>query len=105
MGITTGWNNFKDSIVNGQKRNIKGTTSQIEDKDVLFSFFFVKTIGDGSSSWFVDDSHDIQTGNGSSIFGSLTLSIIEISRDCDNSMSDFLSKVGFSNILFKEKKE
>ncbi len=39
------------------------------------------------------------TGNDSGIFSGLTLSIVEISRDSDDSVGDFLAKVSFSNLL------
>ena len=39
--------------------------------------------------------HDIQAWDGTSIFRRLTLSIIEVSRNGDNSVSDLLSKVCF----------
>ncbi|KAK2555370.1 hypothetical protein P5673_023006 [Acropora cervicornis] len=96
---------FKHTVVNGQQRYIKGSTTKIKHQDILFSLFLVHTISNCSSRGLVNDSHNIETSNGSSILGGLTLGIIEIGRHCDNSMSDFLAKVGFCNFLKEYRRE
>ena len=78
MGVSVGGNNFKNSVVDGQERDIEGTTAEIEDENVLLSFLLVHAVGDGSSGRFVDDSHDDETSDNSGILGSLTLSIVEV---------------------------
>lgn len=45
----------------------------------------------------IDNSHDIQTSNGASILGGLTLGIVEVGRDSDHSMSDLKEK-GFKKL-------
>jgi hypothetical protein len=37
VSITSGGLDFEDTILNGQKRHIECTTSQIEDENVLFA--------------------------------------------------------------------
>lgn len=96
---------FKHTVVNGQQRHIKGSTTKIKHQDILFSLFLVHTISNCSSRGLVNDSHNIETSNGSSILGGLTLGIIEIGRHCDNRMSDFLAKVGFCNFLKEYSRE
>ncbi|RYR60094.1 hypothetical protein Ahy_A04g017188 [Arachis hypogaea] len=71
---------FEDTLLNGEKRDIKGTTTKIKDQDVLLPHagsLLVKTIGNCGSSGFIDDTHHIETGNNSGILGSLTLRVIE----------------------------
>lgn len=50
MSVSVGGNYFKDSVINGKKRYIEGTTTKIEYKDVLLAFFLVQTVSDGSGS-------------------------------------------------------
>lgn len=45
----------------------------------------------------VDDSHNIQSSNGSSILGGLALGIIEVGRNSDHSMCDLGKKLTLSN--------
>jgi hypothetical protein len=79
MGVSSGRFNFKDSVFDRKDRNIESTTSKIEDKNVsLRSDLLVKTISNSSSGWFVDNSKNVQTSDGSSIFGGLTLKTIII---------------------------
>jgi len=98
MSITSSSFNFKDTFINSKDGNIKGSTTEIEDKYISFTFsIFIKTVSNGSSSWFIDDSSNSKTSNLTSIFCSLTLVIVEISWDSNNSILDGLIKMGFSN--------
>mmetsp|Transcript_33377 Transcript_33377/g.45689 ORF Transcript_33377/g.45689 Transcript_33377/m.45689 type:complete len:468 (-) Transcript_33377:106-1509(-) len=99
MSITSSRKDFKDTRVNGQNRNIKSTTTKIVNHDVLFLVFLIKSISNRSSGRLVDDSKNVQTGNGTSVLGGLTLSIIEIGRDSDDSSRDLLSKIRLSDFF------
>ena len=48
---------------------------------------------------FIDDSHDVKTGNDSSIFGGLTLGVVEVGGHSDNGMSYGFTEVGFGSFL------
>ena len=78
MSITICCHNLEDTVINGKQRDIKRTTSKIKNQNILLSFLLVQTIGDGSGSGLVDDSHDGHARNGTSILGGLPLGIVEI---------------------------
>jgi hypothetical protein len=100
MGVTVGSFYFKDTLRNGDEGDIKSTTSKIEDDAVLFFFrLFIKTISNCSSSWLINDSKNIETCDGCSILGSLSLRIIEICWDSDDSRFDILTKERISEFL------
>jgi hypothetical protein len=67
MSVSMGSYYLEHTVFNGKNRDIESTSSQIKDKDILFSFL-VETIGDGSSSRFIDDSDYIESRNDTSIF-------------------------------------
>jgi hypothetical protein len=69
-----------------KKLTVKGTTTQIVDQDVLLLGFLVQTISDGRSGGFVDNTEHIQTCDGASVLGGLTLSIVEVGGNGDNSI-------------------
>mmetsp|Transcript_22622 Transcript_22622/g.26615 ORF Transcript_22622/g.26615 Transcript_22622/m.26615 type:complete len:137 (-) Transcript_22622:393-803(-) len=96
MGITIGSKNLENTIVDSQQGNIKGSTSKIENKNILLATFLVHTVSNSCSGRFVDDTLDGHTGNGSSIFGCLTLSVVEVSRYGNNSVLYILSEESFS---------
>ena len=99
VGITSGSFDFEHSFVDGKERNIESSSSQIEDKNVLFTMaLLVKTISDSSSSRFVDDPENIQTSNWSSILCGLPLVIVEISGDSDDCIFAVLAEERFSGL-------
>jgi len=100
VSVTISSFDFEDTFFNGKERNIKSTTTKIENEDVSFFFALsIKTIGDSCSSWFIDNSENIDSGNSSCILSGLSLGIIEISWDCNDSRFDSFTQVSFSNFL------
>jgi len=90
---------LKDTLLNGQEGNIKGTTTQVENEDVALALrLLVKTVGNGSSSGLVDDAQDIEAGNETSVLGSLALRVVEVSRDGDDGVVDGAAKVRLSRL-------
>jgi len=87
MGVTIGGLDLEDSILNGEEGHIEGTTTEIEDKDIaLLVVLFVETVGNSGGSGLVDDTLDVHASNGAGVLGSLTLGIVEISGDSDDSI-------------------
>ncbi|BAO38916.1 putative uncharacterized protein YAL004W [Kluyveromyces marxianus DMKU3-1042] len=100
MSVTSGSLNFEDTVFDGQQRNIESTTTQVKDQNVLFTFvLLVQTVSNGSGGWFVDDSQNVQTSNGTSILGCLSLGIVEVSWNGNNGIVDLATQVGFSSFL------
>lgn len=98
MSITISRFDFENSFINSKNGYIKSTTSKIKDKNILFGFdLFVKTVSHSSSSRFIKNSLDSKSSDLTSIFSGLSLRIIEISRNSDNSILDFCVKMIFSN--------
>merc|ERR1719370_2671166 len=57
------------------------------------------TVGNGSGSGLVDDSHDSKSSDGSSILGGLPLGVIEVGRHSDDGVGDLLSKESLGSLL------
>lgn len=81
VSVTSGCEDFEHAVVNGEKGHIEGTTAQIVDDNLTFAALLVKSVGDSGSCRFVDDSQNVETGDGASILGCLTLSVVEVGRD------------------------
>lgn len=96
--------NFEDTFFNAKKWNIESSSSKIEYKNILLLFSLsIKTISNSGSSWFIDNSKYIQSWNGTSIFSSLSLRVVEISWNCNNSRFNCFTKVCFSNFFHLNK--
>jgi len=89
VSVTIGSLDFENTFLDSKEGNIESTTSKIENENVsLLSLLTIKTVSDCSSSWLIDDSENIDAGNSSCILGGLSLSIIEVSWNSDDSRFD-----------------
>lgn len=84
--------NFEQrTLVDGQYRHVERTAAQIEYQHILLSLqVLVETVGQGCRRGLVDYSQHVKSGNGSSVFGSLSLRIVEVRRYSDYSVSDLV---------------
>lgn len=61
VGVTSGRLDLEDTLLNGQERDIEGTTTEIEDENVALALdLLVQAVGDGSGGRLVDDTEDVQ---------------------------------------------
>mmetsp|Transcript_114235 Transcript_114235/g.330000 ORF Transcript_114235/g.330000 Transcript_114235/m.330000 type:complete len:242 (+) Transcript_114235:135-860(+) len=97
-GISVRRFDFKDTSLNFEDGNIKGTTTKIKDDNGL-SIGLVHTVGQGSGGRFVDDSQDIQTGNFTRIFGGLTLRVIKVGWNGNDGLTDGTSQESFGGFF------
>jgi hypothetical protein len=94
VGVSGSRLDLENALLDSQERNIEGTTTQVEDEDVTLTLgLLVETVGDGCSGGFVNNTEDVETGNQSGILGSLTLRVVEVCRDGDDSVVDGTTEV------------
>lgn len=87
VGVTVSSLDFKDALIDGQQRHIESTATEVEDQNVaLAAGLLVKSVRDGSSSGLVDNAEHFETSDGAGILGGLTLTVVEVSRDGDDSL-------------------
>jgi hypothetical protein len=101
VGVSGGGFDLEDSLVNGQEGHVEGSSSKVEDKDVLLALvaFLVETLSDGGCGRLVDDSEHVESGNGTCVLGSLALRVVELSRDGHDCVLYGCSKVVLRNLL------
>ncbi|GBE60908.1 NAD-specific glutamate dehydrogenase [Babesia ovata] len=100
VGVTGSGLDLEDTVLNGKDGHIEGTTSKIEDEHVLLLRpLLVKTVGNGGGGGLVDDTHDVETGDGTSVLGGLTLGVVEVGGHGDDGVLDGLAEVELSNLL------
>ncbi|KAH5051894.1 hypothetical protein HBI73_235940 [Parastagonospora nodorum] len=95
VSVTGSGLDLEDALLDGQEGDIKGTTTQVEDENVTLALgLLVKTVGNGSGGGLVDDTEDVETGDETGVLGSLTLGVVEVSRDSDDGVVDGATEVG-----------
>uniref|UniRef100_A0A1I8IA95 Recep_L_domain domain-containing protein n=1 Tax=Macrostomum lignano TaxID=282301 RepID=A0A1I8IA95_9PLAT len=93
MGVSSSRLHLEDALLDCQDGHIEGATTEVKDEHIPL------TICNGSRCGLIDDAQHIQASNGTSILGGLTLTIIEVGRHSDNSISDGLSQVCLCSLL------
>ncbi|EEQ38695.1 heat shock protein SSB1 [Clavispora lusitaniae ATCC 42720] len=101
VSVTSGSLDGENTTSDVQQRNIESTSTQVEDQNVslLLGLTSTQTVSNSGGSWLVDDSQDVQTSNGTSVLGGLTLSVVKVSWNSDNSLLHLLTNLGLSNLL------
>ena len=84
VSVAIGGLHFKHTIVDGQDSDVEGAASKVEYENVLFTSLFVETIGNGCGGRLVDDTLDLEAGDGAGVLGGLTLGVVEVSGDGDD---------------------
>ena len=93
-GIAIGRFHFENAITDFQNRYVKGTSTQVEDRNFLVALL-VETISQRGRGWFVDDTENIETRNLASVFSRLTLTIIKVGRDRNDRFGYRLAQISF----------
>ena len=89
VSVTSGSLDLEDTLLDGQERDIESTTTKIVDEDVALTLdLLVKTVGDGGGGGLVDDTEDVETGDETGVLGGLTLGVVEVGGDGDDSVVD-----------------
>merc|ERR1719310_1018385 len=82
---------------------IEGAATHVIDEDVLLaSAFLVKTVGNSSSGWLVDDTKHVHTRDGASVLGGLALRVVEVGRHRHDRVVDLAAEIGLSGLLHLE---
>jgi hypothetical protein len=90
MSISSSSLDRKDTSVDVEERNIESASSQIENQDILLCLALtIETVCDSRGGGFVDDAENIEACDGSCIFGSKALGIIEVGRNASSAVRLF----------------
>ena len=74
MCVTGGSFDFEDTFLDGQKGNIKCSSTKVENKDEALALgLIVKTVSDSSGCGLVDDTENLEASNLTSILCCETL--------------------------------
>jgi hypothetical protein len=98
MGVTVGRLDLEDTVLDLKDRDIEGTTTKIVNSDDAVGLL-LKTVGKGSSGRLVDNTENVETGDLTGVLGALSLRIVEVGRNGDNSVLDRLREIGLSGLL------
>merc|ERR1719300_290622 len=100
VSITSSCHNLENTLIDGQKTNIEGSPSKVEDEDVLlFLVGLVKTVSNGCGGGFVNDTKNVEFSDSASVFGCLPLGVVEIRWNGNNSIFHRFTNISFCGFL------
>ncbi|RUS24739.1 LOW QUALITY PROTEIN: NAD-specific glutamate dehydrogenase-domain-containing protein [Jimgerdemannia flammicorona] len=88
MSITGGGQDFEDSFLGQDERDIEGAATEIVDEDIGFVFELIEVVCKGGGRGLVEDAINGETGNGAGVLDGLTLGIVEVGGDGDEDVGD-----------------
>src|SRR5262249_20588195 len=94
VGVAVGCFYFEDTVANFQNGNVKGAAAQVVDRN-LFVLLLVQAVGQGSSGRLINDAQDFQARDFSRVLGRVALRIVEVGRNGNDSLGDFLAQFRF----------
>ncbi len=99
VGITVCRLNFKHAVAKFEDRDIECTATEVEHCDLLVLVALVKTIGKRGRGRFVYNTAHLEACDFAGFLGGLTLRVIEVGRNCDDSFVDSLSEIILGSLL------
>ena len=93
LGVSAGGEDLEDSVAEVHDGDIEGSSSEVEDHDLLLDIGLVQSVCECSGGGLVDDTDDLETCDCSSILGCLPLVVVEVCGDGDDRLVDSLCKV------------
>lgn len=98
VSVTVGGLDFEDTLLNLQNGDVEGTTTKVEDGDNTVSLL-LQTVGKSGSSGLVYDTKNVKTGDLTGVLGGLTLGVVEVGGDSDDSVLHGLAEVVLGSLL------
>ena len=91
-GISVGCENLNDTVPDLNDGNVKSTAAKVIYHDLLL-FFIVKSVSESRSRGLVDNTLHIKARDLARILGCLTLCVVEVSGNRDNSLRHLFSQI------------
>ena len=89
---------FDHAFADFENRDVVSAAAKVEDGD-RFVLLFVQTVGERRCRGLVHDAHHFKTGDLARVLCCLTLRVVEVRRNGDHRLFNFLSEIVFGRLL------
>ena len=86
--VASGRANLKYAVAQLKNGNIERTAAKVEDQNLFTPCWFCRDRKKSRCRRLIDDTHNLETSDLACVLGCLTLSVVEVSRNSDNCLSD-----------------
>src|SRR5208337_67244 len=92
--VAVGGLHLEHAVADFENRNIEGAAAEIIDGNFLV-LLLVEAVSERRSSRLIDDAQDFEASDAAGVFRGLALRVVEVSRNGDDSLRDFLAETHF----------
>ena len=103
-GVAVGGDDFEDSVVQLEDRNVEGTAAEVVNRDDSV-LLLVEAVGERGGGGLVDQAQHFESGDASGVFGGLALGVVEVGRNGDDRFGDRRAEESFRATLELAKNE
>ena len=89
---------FEHAVADLENRNVEGAAAKVVDRNGA-GLLLVETVSERGRGRLVDDAQHFEAGDLAGILGRLTLRVVEIGGNGDDSLLDLLAEIGFGRLL------
>jgi NAD-specific glutamate dehydrogenase len=99
VGVTRSREYLEHTVVDREKGHVERATAEVVHDDLRLAALLVQAIRDRGRCGLVDDTEDVQPGDGAGVLGRLTLCVVKVGRDSDNGVSNGVAQEVFGRLL------
>ena len=92
MGVAVGRKHFDDAVADVDDGHVEGAAAEVVDHNLLL-FVVIKAVSECSRRRLVDDTLYLKARNLTCVLGCLTLCVVEVRRNRDDSLADLLTEI------------
>ena len=89
--VASGGQNFEHAVAELKHGNVERAATKVEHEDLLILVHLVETVSQSRSGRLIDNTLHVEASDLASVFGGLTLGVVEVCRNSDDGLGDRLA--------------
>ena len=91
--VAVGCKNLNNAVCKIKQGDVEGTATEVEDKNLVVLILLVQTVSKSCCGWLVDDTLNVEASNLTCVLGCLTLCVVKVCWDSNDSVGYRLTEV------------
>ena len=93
MVVAVGCKNLNNAVCKIKQGDVEGAATKVEDENLVVLVLLIQTVSKSCCGWLVNDTLNVEASNLTCVLGCLTLCVVEVCRDSNDSVGYRLTKV------------
>ena len=91
--VAVGCENLNNAVCKIKQGDVEGTATEVEDKNLVVLVLLVQTVSKSCCGWLINDTLNVEASNLTCVLSCLTLCVVEVCRDGNDSVGYRLTEV------------